>query len=123
MPKGEPRRAAVCKLYHTVMRHTFPTLTLAAVLVSSMISVQAAEPEQVRMVINLIANALSPTIRNNLALTERVPLDTNSATVACLRLNDKVRWKKSLKCTAARPAGTIAYGPAARWTSPPTHSI
>src|SRR5262249_45021006 len=29
---------------------------------------------------------------NNLAHTERVQLDTNGATVACLRLDDKIRW-------------------------------
>ena len=31
-------------------------------------------------------------LRNNLARTERVQLDTNGATVACLRLDDKIRW-------------------------------
>jgi hypothetical protein len=58
-------------------------------------SAQAAEREQVRMVINLIAGVKMPfpqDLRNNLARTERVQLDTNAATVACLRLDDKIRW-------------------------------
>jgi hypothetical protein len=47
------------------------------------------------MVINLISGVKMPfpeKLRNNLAHTERVQLDTNSATVACLRLDDKIRW-------------------------------
>lgn len=55
----------------------------------------AAEREQVRMVINLVAGVKMPSpehLRNNLAHTERVQLDTNGATVACLRLDDKIRW-------------------------------
>ena len=58
-------------------------------------SAQAAEREQVRMVINLVAGVKMPFpehLRNNLARTERVQLDTNGATVACLRLDDKIRW-------------------------------
>ena len=58
-------------------------------------SAQAAEREQVRMVINLVAGVKMPfpeNLRNNLARTERVQLDTNGATVACLRLDDKIRW-------------------------------
>jgi hypothetical protein len=55
----------------------------------------AAEREQVRMVINLVAGVKMPfpsNVRNNVARTERVQLDTNGATVACLRLDDKQRW-------------------------------
>jgi len=55
----------------------------------------AAEREQVRMVINLIAGVKMPFPRNlasNLSRTERVQLDSNGATVACLRLDDKQRW-------------------------------
>jgi hypothetical protein len=55
----------------------------------------AAEREQVRMVINLIAGVkmpFPPNVRNIVARTERAQLDTNGATVACLRLDDKVRW-------------------------------
>ena len=33
-----------------------------------------------------------PELQNNQSRTERVQLDTNGATVACLRLDDKVRW-------------------------------
>jgi len=54
-----------------------------------------AEREQVRIVINLVAGVKMPfpeNLRNNLAHTERVQLDTNGATVACLRLDDKIRW-------------------------------
>ena len=56
---------------------------------------ETAEREQVRMVINLISGVkmpFPPGLRNNLARSERVHLDTNGATVACLRLDDKVRW-------------------------------
>jgi hypothetical protein len=56
---------------------------------------QAAEREQVRMVINLVAGVKMPfphNLRNNVARTERVQLDTNGATAACLRLDDKQRW-------------------------------
>ena len=55
----------------------------------------AAEREQVRMVINLISGVKMPfpeNLRNNVAHTQRVQLDTNGATVACLRLDDKIRW-------------------------------
>ena len=55
----------------------------------------AAEREQVRMVINLMSGVKMPfpeNLRNNAAHTERVRLDTNGATVACLRLDDKIRW-------------------------------
>src|SRR5215813_15282435 len=54
-----------------------------------------AEREQVRIVINLVAGVKMPfpeNLRNNLARTERVRLDSNGATVACLRLDDKQRW-------------------------------
>jgi hypothetical protein len=47
------------------------------------------------MVINLIAGVKMPfpeNLRNNVARTERVQLDTNGSTTACLRLDDKVRW-------------------------------
>jgi hypothetical protein len=77
------------------MRHRIPMLALVAILVSDAVSAQAAEREQVRMVINLLAGVKMPfpeALRNNLAHTERVQLDTNSATIACVRLDDKVRW-------------------------------
>ena len=73
------------------------TPLLAACLLLSALCVPAvaAEREQVRMVINLVAGVKMPfphNLRNNMARTERVQLDTNGATVACLRLDDKVRW-------------------------------
>src|SRR6202049_1009379 len=79
------------------MTKTSTTLALASALVMCVAtsSAPAAEREQGRMVINLIAGVKMPFpehLRNNLARTERVQLDTNGATVACLRLDDKLRW-------------------------------
>ena len=79
------------------MPQTAKTLVIAGALLvgAGLSSAQAAEREQVRMVINLVAGVKMPfpeNLRNNLARTERVQLDTNSATVACLRLDDKIRW-------------------------------
>ena len=57
--------------------------------------VGAAEREQVRAVINLIAALKMPfpeKLRNNLSRTEVVVLDTNASTLACLRLDDKMKW-------------------------------
>src|SRR5436853_5494030 len=76
---------------------TIRVLALAsALVVGPLLScAHAAEREQVRMVINLVAGVKMPfpeNLRNNLARTERVQLDTNAATVACLRLDDKIRW-------------------------------
>jgi hypothetical protein len=72
-------------------------LVLASALLSgpALASADAAEREQVRTVINLVSGVKMPfpeNLRNNLARTERVKLDSNGATVACLRLDDKVRW-------------------------------
>jgi hypothetical protein len=79
------------------MPRTARTLVLAsaAAIGTTLASAQAAEREQVRMVINLVAGVKMPfpeNLRNNLARTERVKLDTNGATVACMRLDDKIRW-------------------------------
>jgi hypothetical protein len=79
------------------MPQTIKALVLGTMLLVSAVlsAVQAAEREQVRMVINLVAGVKMPfpeNLRNNLARTERVQLDTNGATVACLRLDDKIRW-------------------------------
>jgi hypothetical protein len=55
----------------------------------------AAEREQVRAVINLIASVKMPfpeKLLSNQARTERVQLDSNGATVACMRIDDKQRW-------------------------------
>ena len=79
------------------MSQRMMALALASTLVfgAGLAPAYAAEREQVRMVINLIAGVKMPfpqNLRNNLARTERVQLDTNGATVACLRLDDKIRW-------------------------------
>ena len=67
----------------------------ALLIGAGLTSVNAAEREQVRMVINLISGVKMPNpenLRNIVAHTERVELNTNTATVACLRLDDKIRW-------------------------------
>jgi hypothetical protein len=79
------------------MTQKMRTLALASMLVSGLTlsSVNAAEREQVRMVISLVAGVKMPfpeNLRNNTARTERVALDSNGATIACLRLDDKLRW-------------------------------
>ena len=73
---------------------TFALVTAVAIGAAAT-SATAAEREQVRMVINLVSGVKMPfpeRLRNNVARTERVQLDTNGATVACLRLDDKIRW-------------------------------
>ena len=57
--------------------------------------VDAAEREQVRAVINLIAAVKMPypeKLDSNLSRTEWVRLDSNDATIACMRIDDKQRW-------------------------------
>lgn len=78
------------------MSHKAILIVLAGVLAGmSLTPAQAAEREQVRMVISLIAGVKMPypeNLRNNTARTQRVRLDEEGATVACLRLDDKQRW-------------------------------
>src|SRR6195256_2397539 len=79
------------------MSQRMMALAVASTLVfgAGLAPAYAAEREQVRVVINLIAGVKMPfpqNLRNNVARTERVQLDTNDATVACLRLDDKIRW-------------------------------
>jgi hypothetical protein len=79
------------------MSKAIVTLAAASILSTSaaLAPSNAAEREQVRIVINLIAGVKMPfphNLSNNTARTERVQLDTNGATVACLRLDDKIRW-------------------------------
>ena len=79
------------------MSQRMMALAVASTLVfgAGLAPASAAEREQVRVVINLIAGVKMPfpqNLRNNVARTERVQLDTNDATVACLRLDDKIRW-------------------------------
>ena len=69
-------------------------LALAAALLSPALS-DAAEREQVRAVVNLIAAVRMPypiAARGNTSRTERVRLDSTSATVVCVRVDDKQRW-------------------------------
>jgi hypothetical protein len=73
------------------------TLVLASALLIGgyLTSAEAAEREQVRMVINLISGVKMPNpenLRNIVAHTERVEIGANGVTVACLRLDDKIRW-------------------------------
>jgi len=81
------------------MSQMLRTLALAVLFVTAIVAThataRAAEREEVRKVINLIAGVKMPfpeQLHNNVAHTERVTLDANGATVACLRLDDKVRW-------------------------------
>jgi hypothetical protein len=79
------------------MTQTFKTLALSTALIGAFAfaPANAAEREQVRAVINLIAAVKMPfpeNLRNNLSRTEVVVLDTNGATAACLRLDDKQKW-------------------------------
>jgi hypothetical protein len=79
------------------MSQRMMALAVASTLVfgAGLAPAYAAEREQVRVVINLIAGVKMPfpqNLRNNVARTERVQLDTNDATVVCLRLDDKIRW-------------------------------
>ncbi len=79
------------------MPHRFRHVVAAGALLGgfALAPVNAAEREQVRAVINLIAAAKMPfpeKLRSNLSRTEWVQLDTNGATAACLRFDDKQRW-------------------------------
>ena len=80
----------------------------AATLISTfaIVSAHAAEREQVRAVINLISAVKMPfpeQLRNNMSRTEWVTIDTNTATIACLRLDDKQKWcYEHIAATGAR---------------------
>ena len=92
--KALGRTASVAKSF---VNKTLACKTLGLVVAGCVwfLPAQAAEREQVRMVINLVAGVKMPfpgNVRNSIARTERVQLDTNGATVACLRLDDKQRW-------------------------------
>jgi hypothetical protein len=70
-------------------------LASAVLCGSAFTPVMAAEREQVRAVINLLAAAKMPfpeRFERNVARTEYVQLDRRGETVACLRIDDKVRW-------------------------------
>jgi len=58
-------------------------------------STNAAEREQVRAVVNLISAVRMPyplSARGNTSRTERVRLDSTTAVIACVRVDDKQRW-------------------------------
>jgi len=79
------------------MAQTIRTFALASVVpfVCACAAVEAAEREQVRAVINLISAVKMPYpegLRSNVSRTERVVLDTNGSTIACMRIDDKQRW-------------------------------
>jgi hypothetical protein len=79
------------------MLQAIKSILLVSILLigSALAPVEAAEREQVRAVINLMASIKMPypeRFERNVARTEYVQLDTHGATVACLRLDDKERW-------------------------------
>jgi hypothetical protein len=79
-------------MFQQIMRRAF---ACALATCAAFTPLHAAEREQVRMVINLIAGVKMPfprNLANNLSRTERVQLDSNGSTQACLRLDDKQRW-------------------------------
>jgi hypothetical protein len=70
-------------------------LVIACFCTNSSTSLNAAEREQVRAVVNLISAVRMPyplTARGNTSRTERVRLDSTSATIACVRVDDKQKW-------------------------------
>ena len=81
----------------SLMLGNIRTAALAIAVFSGFVAApaNAAEREQVRAVINLIASVKMPfpeRFERNTARTEYVQLDGHGETVACLRLDDKVRW-------------------------------
>ena len=79
------------------MRQKITIIALASVVLSGLAvtPVTAAEREQVRAVINLMAAVKMPfpeRYERNVARTEYVRLDRDGETAACLRVDDKVRW-------------------------------
>jgi hypothetical protein len=79
------------------MRQTIRIAAVASAGLAAMAfaPANAAEREQVRAVINLMAAVKMPypeRFERNTARTEYVRLDRGGETVACLRLDDKMRW-------------------------------
>ena len=79
------------------MAQKITIIVLASLVLSgfAVTPVSAAEREQVRAVINLIAAVKMPfpeRFERNVARTEYVRLDGEGETVVCLRVDDKVRW-------------------------------
>jgi hypothetical protein len=97
-------------------------LLLASLLLGVLTSANAAEREQVRVVVNLVAAIKMPFPENlprNRAKTQRVWLELNGATIACLRLEER-RWcyehipplgaRAEMLRIRNEPAGGIAVG-------------
>jgi hypothetical protein len=76
-------------------RNLIAALSGAVFMLSAHAPAHAAEREQVRAVINLIASIKMPYPEGhgrNVAHTEYVKLGMIGETVACLRADDKIRW-------------------------------
>lgn len=74
------------------MLHRITTIAFAAALLSGSTPVIAAEREQVRAVVNLIAAVKMPfpeQFERDVARTEYVRLDGRGETVACVRVDEK----------------------------------
>ena len=81
----------------SLVQQKITTIALASAVLSGVAftPVIAAEREQVRAVINLIAAVKMPfpeRFERDVARTEYVRLDGGGEMVACLRVDDKVRW-------------------------------
>jgi hypothetical protein len=79
----------------SLMTKTVIVLASTVLSVFAFTPVIAAEREQVRAVINLMAAVKMPfpeRFERNVARTEYVRLDGRGETVACIRVDDKVRW-------------------------------
>jgi len=81
----------------SLMLQKITMIALASAMLSGFTfnPVIAAEREQVRAVVNLIAAVKMPfpeRFERDVARTEYVRLDGGGETVACLRVDDKVRW-------------------------------
>jgi hypothetical protein len=77
-----------------MFHHAKPVLVASLLLCIPLISVDAAEREDVRKVINLVASVKMPypeSLTRNRAKTERVWIDRGGATTGCIRVEDR-RW-------------------------------
>jgi hypothetical protein len=106
------------------MSHNLRIVVFASALFGAAVptSVQAAEREQVRAVINLVTGIKMPYPENlarNRAKTQRVWLEINGATIACMKLEAR-RWcyehipplgaRAEMLRIRSEPAGGIAAG-------------
>lgn len=77
-----------------MLQHAKTVLLATLLLVFQLTSAKAAEREDVRKVINLVAAVKMPypeSLSRNRAKTERVWLERDTATTGCIRLEDR-RW-------------------------------